>query len=243
LHFNDKAQGASVQTFIEPPLISEMTSRILLNTGAVLFNAQKPFVFTSGWASPVYVDCRRVISYPIPRQVLTRFAAGEIQRRIGMGNIDSVVGGEAAGIPFAAWIADVLGLPMQFVRKKTQGFGGKAQVEGVLTEGMRTLLVEDLTTDGRSKLDFCQALRRAGAKVDHIFVLFYYDIFEQSRRIIADLGVTMHALATWRDVLAVAKTSGHFDSKTLGEVESFLDSPAEWSARHGGLSEFPDSLQ
>jgi orotate phosphoribosyltransferase len=72
-------------------------------------------------------------------------------------------------------------------------------------------------------------------------VLFYYDIFEQSRRIIADLRVTMHALATWRDVLAVAKTSGHFDSRTLGEVERFLDSPAEWSARHGGLSEFPDS--
>jgi orotate phosphoribosyltransferase len=229
-----------VQTFIEPRLISEITARILLETGAVLFNAEKPFIFTSGWASPVYVDCRRVISYPMPRQVLTRFAAGEIERRVGVANIDSVVGGEAAGIPFAAWIADVLRLPMQFVRKKAKGFGRNAQVEGVLTEGMRTLLIEDLTTDGRSKLNFCQALRRAGAEVDHIFVIFYYDIFEQSRQIISDLRVTMHALATWRDVLAVARTSGYFDSTTLGEVERFLDNPAEWSARHGGLSEFPD---
>ncbi len=228
-----------MQTFIEPRLISEITARILLDTGAVLFNAEKPFIFTSGWASPVYVDCRKIISYPIPRQVLARFAAGEIERRIGLANIDSVVGGEAAGIPFAAWIADVLGLPMQFVRKKTKGIGGKAQVEGVLTEGARTLLIEDLTTDGRSKLEFCQALRRAGAKVDHIFVLFYYDIFEESRQIISDLNVTMHALATWRDVLAVAKPSGHFDSTTLGEVERFLDNPAEWSARHGGRSDFP----
>lgn len=232
-----------MKTYIEPRLISEITARILLETEAVLFNAEHPFVFTSGWASPVYVDCRRIISFPTLRQVLTTLAAGEIDRRIGVSNIDSVVGGEAAGIPFAAWIADALRLPMQFVRKKAKGFGRNAQVEGVLAEGTRTLLIEDLTTDGRSKLNFCQALRRAGAKVDHVFVIFYYDIFEQSRRIIADLGVTMHPLATWRDVLAVAKTSGYFDAGTLSEVERFLDRPAEWSARHGGLSQFPDFLE
>ena len=232
-----------MKTYIEPRLISEITARILLETEAVLFNAEHPFVFTSGWASPVYVDCRRIISFPTLRQVLTTLAAGEIDRRIGVSNIDSVVGGEAAGIPFAAWIADALRLPMQFVRKKAKGFGRNAQVEGVLAEGTRTLLIEDLTTDGRSKLNFCQALRRAGAKVDHVFVIFYYDIFEQSRRIITDLGVTMHPLATWRDVLAVAKTSGYFDASTLSEVERFLDDPAEWSARHGGLSQFPDFLE
>jgi orotate phosphoribosyltransferase len=172
--------------------------------------------------------------------MLTQLAAREIERRIGVSNIDSVVGGEAAGIPFAAWIADALRLPMQFVRKKAKGFGRNAQVEGVLAEGTRSLLIEDLTTDGRSKLNFCQALRRAGAKVDHIFVVFYYDIFEQSRQIISELGVTMHPLATWRDVLAVATTSGYFDRSTLAEVERFLDHPAAWSAQHGGLSEFPD---
>jgi orotate phosphoribosyltransferase len=232
-----------MKTYIEPRLISEITARILLETEAVLFNAEHPFVFTSGWASPVYVDCRRIISFPTLRQVLTTLAAGEIDRRIGVANIDSVVGGEAAGIPFAAWIADALRLPMQFVRKKAKGFGRNAQVEGVLAEGTRTLLIEDLTTDGRSKLNFCQALRRAGAKVDHIFVIFYYDIFEQSRRIITDLGVTMHPLATWRDVLAVAKASGYFGASTLAEVERFLDHPAEWSAQHGGLSQFPDFLE
>lgn len=229
-----------MQSYIQPELISEITARILLETGAVLFNAERPFVFTSGWASPVYVDCRRVISFPTWRNVLTQLAAEEIERRIGISNIDSVVGGEAAGIPFAAWIAEALRLPMQFVRKKAKGFGRNAQVEGVLAEGSRSLLIEDLTTDGRSKLNFCQALRRAGAKVDHIFVIFYYDIFEQSRQIISELGVTMHPLATWRDVVAVARTSGYFDRATLAEVERFLDHPAEWSAQHGGLSEFPD---
>lgn len=229
----------TVQALIEPRLVSEITARILLQTGAVLFNVQKPFIFTSGWASPVYIDCRRIISYPALRQVLIGFAADAIETRIGLANVDSVVGGEAAGIPFAAWIADALRLPMQFVRKKAKGFGRNAQVEGVLPEGTRALLVEDLTTDGRSKINFCQALRRAGAQVDHIFVIFYYDIFEESRRAVRDLGVTMHRLATWRDVLSVAKQSEYFDARTLSEVERFLDHPADWSARHGGLSEYP----
>ena len=68
-----------MQTYIEPRLISEITARILLETGAVLFNAKRPFVFTSGWASPVYVDCRRVISFPTLRQVLTQLSAKEIE--------------------------------------------------------------------------------------------------------------------------------------------------------------------
>ena len=74
---------------------------------------------------------------------------------------------------------------MQYVRKKPKGFGRNAQIEGDVREGARTLLVEDLTTDGRSKINFCQALRNAGAIVDHVFVNFYYDIFPESKKILA----------------------------------------------------------
>ena len=121
----------TVQALIEPRLVSEITARILLQTGAVLFNVQKPFIFTSGWASPVYIDCRRIISYPALRQVLIGFAADAIETRIGLANIDSVVGGEAAGIPFAAWIADALRLPMQFVRNQ---HGSHNPDEGMLLD-------------------------------------------------------------------------------------------------------------
>ena len=228
-----------MHSYFEPRVVAEMTARILLQSGAVLFNAEQPFIFTSGWASPVYIDCRRVISYPSLREVLMRLAAGQIEHRIGLGNIDTVVGGEAAGIPFAAWIADALRLPMQFVRKKAKGFGRNAQIEGFLREGDRALLVEDLTTDACSKVNFCRALRRAGARVDHIFVIFYYDIVAQSRQVIADLGVSMHALATWRDVLDVARQARYFDEGTLAEVEAFLAEPAQWSAAHGGIAVAP----
>ena len=219
-------------------LIAEQVARMFLEIKAVHFNAETPFIFTSGWASPVYIDCRKIISYPRLRSALMGFAASTIVRDIGYESIDIVAGGETAGIPFAAWIADNLMLPMQYVRKKAKGFGRHAQIEGEVTPGARTLLVEDLATDGRSKVNFCEALRHAGADVNHCFVLFYYDIFPQSREVMDALNVKLHYLATWWDILAVAKTSGHFEAGVMREVEAFLHKPAAWSAAHGGIASF-----
>jgi orotate phosphoribosyltransferase len=218
--------------------IARRTARMLLEIEAVHFNAAKPFIFTSGWASPVYIDCRKIISYPRLRSALMDFAVATIVREVGYESLDVVAGGETAGIPFAAWIADRLSLPMQYIRKKPKGFGRNAQIEGNVVADARTLLVEDLATDGRSKLNFCQALRDAGARVDHCFVLFYYDIFPDSRGLMDEIGIKLHHLATWWTVLEVARESGHFDPGTLAEVEAFLKEPARWSAAHGGISSF-----
>jgi orotate phosphoribosyltransferase len=166
------------------------------------------------------------------------FSSAVILSEIGYESIDNIAGGETAGIPFAAWIADKLMLPMQYIRKKAKGFGRNAQIEGDLLEGARTLLVEDLATDGRSKVNFCNALRKAGAQVDHCFVLFYYDIFPESQGHLRDLNVKLHHLATWWDVLEVAEESGHFDRGMLREVRSFLNQPAQWSSAHGGIADF-----
>src|SRR5262249_38461677 len=119
-----------------------------------------------------------------------------------------------------------------------KGFGRNAQIEGEVVAGARTLLVEDLATDGRSKVNFCQALRNAGAEVKHCFVLFYYDIFPKSRELMDELGVSLHYLTTWWDVLHVAKAGGHFAPHVLQEVEDFLKHPAPWSAAHGGIAEY-----
>ena len=143
--------------------MAELTAKMLLEVEAVRFMEDKPFIFTSGWASPVYTDCRRLISFPRVRQTLIDFGAATVFRDVGFEQFDTVVGGETAGIPFAAWMADRLMLPMQYVRKKPKGFGRNAQIEGHLEPGQRVLLVEDLTTDGRSKVNFCNALREAGA--------------------------------------------------------------------------------
>jgi orotate phosphoribosyltransferase len=227
--------------FADKSFIADMTAKMMLEVKAVHFSEGKPFVFTSGWASPVYIDCRKLISYPRVRSTLIDFATATIVRDVGFEQFDTVAGGETAGIPYAAWIADRLSLPMQYVRKKPKGFGRGAQIEGHIEEGARTLLVEDLTTDGRSKVNFCKALRDAGAVVDHVFVMFYYDIFPESKKIIADINVKLLHLATWWDVLRVVKGGGYFEPRVVDEVERFLNSPAKWSAEHGGVSTFPES--
>src|SRR5215467_5778719 len=136
-------------SFPDRQVIADLTAKMFLEVEAVRFMADKPFIFTSGWASPVYTDCRRLISFPRVRQTLIDFGVATVFREIGFEQFDTVVGGETAGIPFAAWMADRLMLPMQYVRKKPKGFGRNAQIEGHLVEGQRVLLVEDMTSDGR----------------------------------------------------------------------------------------------
>jgi len=221
-------------TFPDKKLMAELTVKMLLEVDAIRINVEEPFKFTSGWASPVYTDCRKLISYPRIRHTLMDFGAAIVLRDIGFEAIDGVAGGETAGIPFAAWIADRLELPMQYVRKSPKGFGRMAQIEGDFAQGDRILLVEDLTTDGQSKINFCQALRQAGAQVSDTLVVFYYDIFPQSKQIFDQLDIRLHYLATWWDVLRVCTENNTFDMETLSEIESFLRDPVAWSAAHGG---------
>ncbi|MGB0497596.1 MAG: orotate phosphoribosyltransferase [Rubricella sp.] len=217
--------------------MARLTARMLLEIEAVHFRADEPYIFTSGIASPVYIDGRKLISFPRVRQALMEFGCARITRDIGFEAFDAVAGGETAGIPFAAWIADRLALPMQYVRKKPKGFGRDARIEGAISEGQRVLLVEDLATDGGSKVNFVNALREAGAICDHTWVVFYYDIFKDTHEALAKDNIKLHWLATWWDVLRVARDEARFDNATLDAVEAFLNEPLKWSAAHGGAAE------
>ncbi|MEM8788270.1 MAG: orotate phosphoribosyltransferase [Pseudomonadota bacterium] len=216
--------------------IARLTAAMLLEVEAVHIRPEDPFKLTSGMVSPVYIDCRRLISFPRVRTALTDFTIATLNRDAGFEAFDAIAGGETAGIPFAAWIADRLNLPMQYVRKKPKGFGRDAQIEGASVDGKRVLLVEDLATDGGSKLRFAQALRQAGADCAHTSVLFYYDIFEGGPQPLAEHGLRLHYLATWRDVLEAARAGGRFAPDTLTAVEAYLDAPRDWSAAHGGAA-------
>ncbi len=215
---------------------ADITSRILLETKSVLFSPEKPFTFTSGRSSPVYIDCRRLISFPRARRRLMDLAADLIERKVGHDALDAIAGGETAGIPFAAWIAERLALPMLYVRKKPKGFGRNAQIEGEMAEGARILLVEDLASEGSSKLNFVRAIREAGGRIGHSFVIFNYGIFPKSMAALDAEGVTLHWLATWWDVLRVAQQLGYFTPEQFAAVKSFLDDPDGWSALRGGRS-------
>ena len=208
--------------------MARLTARMLLEIKAVHFNAEEPFTLASGLPSPTYIDCRKLISHPRIRATLMDFMTVTVMRNAGFEAFDNIAGGETAGIPFAAMVAERMGLPMTYVRKKPKGYGRNARIEGDMSPGQRVLLVEDLTTDGGSKLSFVDAIRETGATCGHTAVIFYYDIFPQTEKTLGDHGVALHHLCTWWDVLAEAKTQGAFDAATLAEVETFLNAPKKW---------------
>ncbi len=210
--------------------IARLTARMLLEIKAVHFNAEVPFTLASGLPSPTYIDCRKLISYPRIRSTLMDFLAVTVMREAGFEAFDNIAGGETAGIPFAALVAERLALPMTYVRKKPKGYGRNARIEGVMGEGERVLLVEDLTTDGGSKLSFVDAIRETGASCAHTAVIFYYGIFPETVGLLGKHGVSLHYLCTWWDVLAEARASGAFAEATLAEVEAFLTDPRPWQA-------------
>ena len=218
------------------------TARILLEIEAIKFSPEEPFTFTSGWKSPVYIDCRRIIFFPRARTRICDLSVEKINRHIGFETIEAVAGGETAGIPFAAWIADRMSAPMAYVRKKAKGFGRNSLIEGDVPEGKRTLLVEDLTTDGQSKIRFAQSLRDAGAVVNHTFVVFFYGVFPGAFETLARMDIALHHLCTWWDVLEACKDRPYFSEPALAEVRRFLENPVAWSAAHGGISSAEEAM-
>lgn len=216
---------------------AKIVANILIDIQAVNVNVEKPFQFTSGWASPVYIDCRKIISFLNERRTIIDLGAKLLAEKCDLSQVDYIAGGETAGISYAAWLSDVLNKPMLYVRKKPKGFGRGAQIEGSFPEGARVLLVEDLATDGASKVAFGNALRDAGAVVSDVFSVFFYGIYKESPQIFADAKLNLHALCTWQDVLAALRERQAFDVATLAEVEKFLAAPAEWSRDHGGVFE------
>jgi orotate phosphoribosyltransferase len=210
--------------------MARLTARMLWEIDAVNFMQDTPFTLASGQQSPVYIDCRKLISYPRIRATLMDFLTVTVMRNAGYEAFDNVAGGETAGIPFAALVAERMGLPMTYVRKKPKGYGRNARIEGVMTPGQRVLLVEDLTTDGGSKLSFVEAIRDTGASCQHTAVLFSYGIFPEITRTLGAQGVTLHHLCTWWDVLAEAPDR---HAGVLAEVEGFLKDPHGWRAARG----------
>jgi orotate phosphoribosyltransferase len=208
-------------------------AQILLDTKSVLFNTTEPFVYTSGRKGPVYVDCRRLISFVKERGQLMDFAT-QIANEIGANNIDYVAGGETAGIPYAAFIAERMQKPMLYIRKKPKGFGRMAQIEGLMDkEGARVLLVEDVQNFGASVKVFIDALREAGAKVSDLVVIFSHG-HESSRKNMEHMGMKLHTLCDWWAVLEAAKAKNYFDAQTLASVESYLRSPETWTPGAAG---------
>src|SRR5262249_53585964 len=137
------------------------------------------------------------------------------------------------------WLAERLMLPMQIVRRRARGLGPGSQIDGALIQGGRALLVEDIMTDGRSKIGLCRVLRNSGAKVAHVFVIFHYGIFPGTPAHFEAEGLAVHSLATWWDIVAAARSLQLFEAAVLDGIEAYLKDPVTWSAQHGGIDRAP----
>ena len=124
---------------------------------------------------------------------------------------------------------------MCYVRKQRKGYGMNLLIEGGIEAGDHALLVEDHASDGKSKIYFVKTLREEGkGKVEHCFTIFFYDIFPEARKKLAEEKITIHCLATWQDVLAVAGESDKISDQQLRTLKAYMHDPIDWSRRHTG---------
>jgi len=206
--------------------MSEKIAEKLINIGSVQFSFDNHFTLTSGLKSPVYVDCRRIISFVEERDFIMAEAINYFHKHDLQ--FDLIAGGETAGIPYAAIISEKTKKPMLYIRKKPKGFGKNQQIEGEFKEKENAILIEDLATDGGSKVIFVEAMRKAGLNVKDIFVIFYYDIFNFEGSVLSKLDVNIHCLCTWKDIITVLEQKNLYNQNDINNLKQFLSNPDDW---------------
>jgi len=206
--------------------MSEIIAEKLIDIESVKFSFENHFTLTSGLKSPVYVDCRKIISFLDEREFIMNEALNYfVKNKI---KFDLVAGGETAGIPYAAIISEKIKKPMVYIRKKPKGFGRNQQIEGHFKEKEKAILIEDLATDGGSKVVFVEAMRKAGLIVNDIFVIFYYDIFNLENSVLSKLNVNIHSLCTWKDIISVIEKKNSYKENDIKNLKKFLSNPDDW---------------
>ena len=204
----------------------DIVAKILIDIESVKFSFDKHFTLTSGYKSPVYVDCRKIISFVKERNIILDYANMYFkEKKI---KFDILAGGETAGIPYAAFLSEKLQKKMIYVRKKSKGFGINQQIEGYFKKGQKAILIEDLATDGSSKAIFVQALRKSGLEISDIFVVFYYDIFDIKKTPLASMNIKIHSLCTWKNIINVISNKKLFNTNEINNLKIFLKNPKAW---------------
>ena len=205
----------------------QTTAKILIDIKAINFNFQNPFILTSGRKSPVYVDSRKIISFTKERNLIIQFMENYL--RDNKIDFDLIAGGETAGIPYAAFLAERLQKPMIYIRKKPKGFGKKSQIEGNFNINEKSILIEDLATDGKSKMSFIDTMRENKIKINDTMVIFFYGIFEKAEEELKKQNIKIHYLCTWHDILDEIKKEKKLENDEIDSLEKFLFNSENWT--------------
>lgn len=204
-------------------------AQALLDIQAVKLQPNDPFTWASGLKSPIYTDNRKTISFPKVRQLIANGLADLVKEKYPDA---TVIGGVAtAGIPHAAWVAEVLDLPMVYVRSKPKDHGAGKQIEGVLSDQDQVVLIDDLISTGGSVLGAVDAVRREGSQVAGVLSIFSYELPAADKNFAA-AKTDFAPLTTYSALLDVEKASGKMSDADLNVLQDWRVDPSAWSEKH-----------
>jgi orotate phosphoribosyltransferase len=199
----------------------------LLKIQAVFLQPNNPFTWSSGLKSPIYCDNRLTLSYPKVRKEIAAGLAEIIKEKFA--DAEVLAGTATAGIPHAAWVSDVLDLPMCYVRSKAKGHGKGNQIEGKIEKGQKVVVVEDLISTGGSVITAVDSLREAGCEVLGVVSIFTYEL-AKGKELLADADVVAYSLTDYSSLLEVAQKSGYIKEEDLASLQAWKENPSEWAA-------------
>lgn len=210
--------------------VSERVAKILLDVNAITLNAKKPFRYTSGMLSPIYTDCRLLISLPKERKEIIKYQLEAIKNsKISVGVI---AGTATAGIPWASWIADALNLPMIYVRGSKKDHGKGNQIEGLIKKGQNVVVIEDLISTAGSSIDTVKTIRNKDAFVSHVFSIITYGMKAAENNLKVN-NVKLVSLTDFKTIINVAQKNNYIDKKGQEIILEWAKDPATWGKKMG----------
>lgn len=200
----------------------------LLEINAVALKPNEPFTWTSGLRSPIYCDNRLTLSYPAVRRIIAAGLKDLILEHFP--ETEVVAGTATAGIPHAAWVSDLLDLPMVYVRSKAKGHGKGNQIEGKVEKGQKVVVVEDLISTGGSVITAVEALREAGCEVLGAVSIFTYGL-EKGKELLDQAGIQAFSLTDFTSLVEKAVQIGYVGEADINSLQAWSKNPSEWSKK------------
>ncbi|AHI56342.1 orotate phosphoribosyltransferase [Listeria ivanovii] len=197
----------------------------LLEIKAVFLKPNDPFTWASGIKSPIYCDNRLTLGFPKVRQFIAAALAEKIKENFG--DVDVIAGTATAGIPHAAWVSDLLDLPMVYVRSKAKEHGKGNQIEGPISKGQKVVVMEDLISTGGSSLKAVEALEEAGAEVLGIAAIFTYGL-DKGKKLLAEADTKLVTLTNYDELIEVALTNNYVSKEDMQTLKEWKQNPKTW---------------
>ncbi len=206
-------------------MIEKQVAQALLDVKAVMLSPTEPYTWASGLKSPIYCDNRMTMSYPAVRREIAQGLAEKIKAEFP--DVEVIAGTATAGIPHAAWIAEILDLPMVYIRSKAKEHGKGNQIEGRITEGQKMVVVEDLISTGGSVLEACEAAKREGADVVGVAAIFTYEL-PKGLENFANAQIPLVTLTNYTTLLESALEANYIEEKDLELLANWKKDPVNW---------------